>query len=174
MCQIILKKKSLSSQKFRIVFNFEWIKKSKVAKRLDKLGKKLYEHKKRKLRESLHLGEKVLLVAEKIKKKSATRKFYKSSVQNISFFNKEKVFVISNKKKYRWKYILLGHWHKEQWAFKRKTSKTWTICYWKQFSMNKILNCCKKMNNKLVKISPVVFLSKNNSAINKTQNKSYL
>ena len=40
--------------------------------------------------------------------------------------------------------------------------------------MNKILNCCKKMSNKLVKISPVVFLSKNNSAINKTQNKSYL
>ena len=68
-----IEKKSLSSQKFRITFNFEWIKKSKVAKRLDKLSKKLYEHKKRKLRESLDLGEKVLLVSEKIKKKSATR-----------------------------------------------------------------------------------------------------
>ena len=38
----------------------------------------------------------VLLLAERIKK-SAPGKFYKSSVESISFFNKEKFFVISNK-----------------------------------------------------------------------------
>ena len=38
-----------------------------------------------------------LFLAERIKKESAPGKFYKSSVQNISFFNKEKIFVISSK-----------------------------------------------------------------------------
>ena len=40
-----------------------------------------YRHtQKRKLRLNLNIGEKVLLLAEKIKKKSALGKFYKSSV----------------------------------------------------------------------------------------------
>ena len=55
----------------------------------------IYTQKKKR---NLNIGENVLLLAERIKKKSALGKFYKSSVQNISFFNKEKVFVISNKK----------------------------------------------------------------------------
>ena len=67
-----IEKKSLLSEKFRIIFNFERIKKSnQLAKRLDKLDKKLYEWRKIKLRENLDLGENVLLLAERIKKKSA-------------------------------------------------------------------------------------------------------
>ena len=44
--------------------------------------------KKKKLREDLKLGEKVYLLAERIKKKSVPGKFYKQYVQNISYFNK--------------------------------------------------------------------------------------
>ena len=46
----------------------------------------------------MDLGKNVLLLIKRITKKSAPGKFYKISVQNIAFFNKEKVFVISNKK----------------------------------------------------------------------------
>ena len=54
--------------------------------------------KKRKLGENLGFGENILLLSESIKKNSAPGKFYKASVQNIVYFNKEKVFVISNEK----------------------------------------------------------------------------
>ena len=47
------------------------------------------------------------MLAERIKKKSAPGKFYKQSVQNISYFNKEKTFIIRaikkiDKIKYYW------------------------------------------------------------------------
>lgn len=44
------------------------------------------------------LEKHVLLLAEKIRKKSARGKCFKSSVQNIAYFNKENVFVILNKR----------------------------------------------------------------------------
>ena len=53
------------------------------------------------------IGEIVYVLAERIKKKSAPAKFYKQSVQNISYFNKETVFTVRKKKtidniKYYW------------------------------------------------------------------------
>ena len=65
---------------------------------LDKYDAKIYSRKKKKLREDLAIGESVLLLVKRIKKQLAPGKFYKSLVQNISFFNKEKIFVIRNKK----------------------------------------------------------------------------
>ena len=109
VCQIILKKNLYRAKNSGLHLTLSELKNQKLQKDWINLVKNFMSIKKRKLRESLDLGEKVLLVSEKIKKKSATRKFYQSSVQNISFFNKEKVFVISNKKIYRWKYILLAH-----------------------------------------------------------------
>ena len=53
----------------------------------------------KKLRENLDAGEKDLVLAERIKKKSAPGKFYKQTVQNISYFNKKIVFMIRNKQK---------------------------------------------------------------------------
>ena len=40
------------------------------------------------------IGNKVLVLAERIKKKAAPGKFYKQSVQNISYFNKDEIFII--------------------------------------------------------------------------------
>ena len=53
-----------------------------------------YSAKRKKLREKLFIGEKVLVLVERIKKKAAPGKFYKESVQNISYFNKDKTFII--------------------------------------------------------------------------------
>ena len=50
--------------------------------------------KRKKLRENLKTGEKVYILAERIKKKSALGKFYKQSVQNISYFNKDVIYTI--------------------------------------------------------------------------------
>ena len=38
------------------------------------------------------------VLAERIQKKSAPGKFYKQSVQNVSYFNKDTVFIIRKKK----------------------------------------------------------------------------
>ena len=62
--------KSLSNQRFRTLFNFKRIDRSKnVSGRLDKYSRKNYIAKKKKLCNKLDVGEKVLVLAEKIKKK---------------------------------------------------------------------------------------------------------
>ena len=66
----------------------------KLHRRLDDYDVKNYSAKKRKLRDELFVGERVYVLAERIKKKSASGKFYKQSVQNISYFNKDKTVII--------------------------------------------------------------------------------
>ena len=48
--------------------------------------------KRKKLRVPLKIGEDVLLLSSRIKKKSAPGLFYKSSVDNQSFFDKKRIF----------------------------------------------------------------------------------
>ena len=97
-----IEKKSLENQRFRTELNFEHIKTSKKnSDRLDRYDRKFYSRKKKKLCEELNVGEKVLILAERLKKKSVLGKLYKQSVQNISYFNRENVFIITNKKKYK-------------------------------------------------------------------------
>ena len=66
----------------------------KLHRRLDDYDVTKYFAKRRKLRDELFIGEKVYIFAERVKKKSALGKFYKQSVQNISYFNKNKTFTI--------------------------------------------------------------------------------
>ena len=75
--------------------------------RLESYDKK-YSLKRRKLRDNLNISEKVLVLPERIKKKSAPGKFYKHSVQNISYFNKEKTFLIRKKNEYLIKLPIIG------------------------------------------------------------------
>ena len=75
--------------------------------RMDRYDQKQYSKKRKKPWEDLKIGERVYLLAERIKKKSAPGKFYKQSVQNISYFNKETVYTIRKKQlidgiKYYW------------------------------------------------------------------------
>ena len=65
---------------------------------IDKYNTEIYLRKKKQLRKPLNIGENVLVMAKRIKKKSAPGNFYKQTVQNISYFNKGKVFDITNQK----------------------------------------------------------------------------
>ena len=94
-----IESKSLSNERFKTLFNMHRIeKKSKLNARLDRFDKKIYQRKRKKLRENLNVGERLYILAERIKKKSTPGKFYKQSVQNNSYFNKETIYIIRKKK----------------------------------------------------------------------------
>ena len=69
----------------------------KLNARQDRFDKKKYWRKRKKLRKDLNIGERLYVLAERIKKKSAPGKFYKQSVQNIRYFNKDTVFTVRKK-----------------------------------------------------------------------------
>ena len=83
-----IEQKLLSSEKFRTIFNFhriDWSKKTQD--RIDRYDRQKYAAKERKLRKHLDIGEKVLALAKRIKKKSAPGKQFR-------------IFLNSTKKKY--------------------------------------------------------------------------
>ena len=93
--------RSLSDEKFRALFSFHRIEKTRqVHERLNRYNKKKYRCKKKKVRDKLNIGEKVLVLAERIKKTPAPGKFYKLLVQNITYFNGDEIF---NEKKKNYK-----------------------------------------------------------------------
>ena len=95
-----IEKKSLSREKFRTLFNFHRIERTKTLHdRLDRYDKKKYGAKRKKLQGNLDIGEKILVLDERIRKKLAPEQFYKQSVQNIAYFNKERTYLIRTKEK---------------------------------------------------------------------------
>ena len=66
--------------------------------RNEKHGEKL-DKRKRKVRSPLNLEEKVLVLAERLKKKDAPGNLYKASTENIPFFNRDRIFTIYKKAK---------------------------------------------------------------------------
>ena len=93
--------RSLSDEKFRALFHFHRVEKTRqVHERLNRYNKKKYRCKKKKVRDKLNIGEKVLVLAERIKKTAAPGKFYKLLVQNITYFNGDEIF---NEKKKNYK-----------------------------------------------------------------------
>ena len=58
-----------------------------------KYNQKLHRRK-RKLRSPLNVNEKVLILAERLKKKDAPSNLYKSYTDNIPFFNRNRIFTI--------------------------------------------------------------------------------
>ena len=59
----------------------------------DKYNQKI-DKRKRKLRSPLNLDEKVLVLAERLKKKDVPGNLYKASTDNIPFFNRNRTFTI--------------------------------------------------------------------------------
>ena len=91
-----VEKKALKSKRFRMVYNMHRIEKThKLSRRQDAYDTKNYSRKRKKLRDDLYV------LAERIQKKSAPDKFYKQSVQNVSYFNKDAVFIIKKKENNR-------------------------------------------------------------------------
>ena len=67
--------------------------------RNEKYNEKI-DRRKRKLRSPLNLDEKVLVLAERLKKKDAQGSLYKASTENIPFFNRDRIFTIYKRAKF--------------------------------------------------------------------------
>ena len=94
----VIEKKALADNVFKEVYDFyRLVKVSKAANRYEKYNEKIDEKQKRKLREPLKIDEKVLVLAERIKKKDAPGVLFKSTTENIPFFNKKEIFKISKR-----------------------------------------------------------------------------
>ena len=57
------------------------------------------DRRKKRLRDPLEIGEKVLVLAERLRKKVTTGRLYKSTKENKSFFNRDRTFIISERSK---------------------------------------------------------------------------
>ena len=79
-----IEKNSLNSEASKERFNFLRLKKV----RQEKINKKTYKRKKLKLRSPLEVGEEVLVLTSRLKKKDLPGKFYKSNVDNKSYIHK--------------------------------------------------------------------------------------
>ena len=89
-----VEKQALSDDDFREKYDFYRL--EKVGKHTNRLNR--YNIKKdisnpKKLRDPLQIREKVLVLAERLKKKDAPGRFYKATTQNRSYFDK-KIFII--------------------------------------------------------------------------------
>ena len=103
-----VERRSLAGERFKTIFNMHRLEKTpKLHRRQGTYDVRRYLAKRKKLRDELFVGEKVFVLAERIRKKAAPGNFYKQSVQNISYFNKDKTFIIKRMRsiggiKYYW------------------------------------------------------------------------
>ena len=90
-----VEKKALKNETFRTFYNMQRLERTqKLNVRQDRYDKQKYLTKRKKLRDKLNIGKRVYVFPERIKKKSAPGKFYKQSIQNISYFNKDTIFTV--------------------------------------------------------------------------------
>ena len=91
-----IEKKALSDDVFREIYDFHRIVRvSKDAARYKRYDIRLdKKRRKQQLREPLAVGEKVLVLAERIKKKDAPGRLFKSTTENIPFFNRKEIFIV--------------------------------------------------------------------------------
>ena len=76
---------------FREIYDFNQMRNDKYDQKIDR--------RKKKLRSPLNLGEKVLVFAERLKKKDVPGKLYKVSTDNRPFFNRDRIFTICKRAK---------------------------------------------------------------------------
>ena len=94
------KKRSLSSDRYKEWFDIRCVRKvSKAINRYERYQTKKYLKKKKQLRVPLEIGEDVLILSLRIRKKDAPGKFYKSSIDNKTSFNGQNIFQVTNRKK---------------------------------------------------------------------------
>ena len=103
--------KCLGSEAYKERFDFRLLKKIlKGHNRLTRYEQKIYDKKKTlKLRSPLKVGEEILILSSRLKKKDSAGKFFKSSVYNRPYFNKQKTFSVTDRQLVDEKYF---HWLK--------------------------------------------------------------
>ena len=91
------RKNLLKTKNFRQVYDFHrMVRVSRDAERYKRNDIRFDKKTRKKLCSPLTVGEKVLVLAERLRKKDAPRNLYKSTTQNISFFNTEEIFIVRN------------------------------------------------------------------------------
>ena len=84
---------------FQKVYDFARLRKIQNNQiRNDKYNQKI-GRRKRRLRSPLNLTEKVLVLAERLRKNNAPGRLYKSSTENMPFFNRNRIFTIYKRAK---------------------------------------------------------------------------
>ena len=90
-----VEKKSLEDKKFREVYNFHRVVRvSRDAERYKRNDIRFDKKTCKKLRSPLTIEEKVLVLAKRLRKKDALGNLYKSMTENVSFFNREEIFIV--------------------------------------------------------------------------------
>ena len=84
---------------FREVYDFARFKKIEDNQLRNQKYDQKIDRRKRTLRSPLYLDEKVLVLAERLKKKDASGKFFKSTTNNMSYFNRNRIFTIYKRAK---------------------------------------------------------------------------
>ena len=93
----MVEEKAVENKRFIDIYDFDRLVKVKQhAERYERADVEKDKKLRRKLRASLKFGEKVLALAECLKKKDTPDNLYNSTKENISFFNCEQVFVVRN------------------------------------------------------------------------------
>ena len=93
----IVEQKSLKSVNFKDEYDFHRLNKvGKEIGRQHRYNKKKDDNNPRKLRDPLQIGEKVLVLSERLKKKDAPGRLFKPTTQNKSYFN-NKIFIIKKR-----------------------------------------------------------------------------
>ena len=90
-----IEENAIGSEKFRVIYDFyRLLKVQKHAERCACADVKKVKLLRRRLRELLKVGERVLALTERLKKKEAPKHLHKSTTENVSFLNCEKIFVV--------------------------------------------------------------------------------
>ena len=84
---------------FQEIYDFMRLRKIETSQsRNDRYDEKI-DRRKKKLRNPLNIDEKVLVLAERLKKKDTPGNLYKASTDNIPFFNRNRIFTIYKRAK---------------------------------------------------------------------------
>ena len=91
----VIEKRSLTDDDFREKYDFYRLHKvTKALKTYKKHDVNIDFRKKKKLREPLRIGERVLVLASRLKKKDAPGVLYKSTTENKPYFSRKQVYVV--------------------------------------------------------------------------------
>ena len=96
----VIEKRSLQDQEFKEKYDFYRLKQvTKAFKRYKKHDVNIDFRKRRRLREPLEIGERVLILASRLRKKDAPGVLYKSSTENKPFFSRKQVYIVKKRVK---------------------------------------------------------------------------
>ena len=91
----VIERQSLADENFKERFDFHRLKQITKASERYKRHDIVHDFKrKKKLRNPLTIGERVLILASRLKKKDAPGALYKSTTENKPFFSKKQVYIV--------------------------------------------------------------------------------